>query len=91
MRVLVEERRYVAQNRSDSERALAQHAWFGRSMGEAPGVDGGIYFTGDASRRIREGHAGRRGPFDFFGRLTAEIWQRLISICSGRARKIGGP
>ena len=26
----------------------ASRAWFGRSQGEAPGVDGGIYFTGDA-------------------------------------------
>ena len=27
----------------------APRAWFGRSQGEAPGVDGGIYFTGEGS------------------------------------------
>jgi hypothetical protein len=49
----------------------AARAWFGRSEGEAPAVDGGIYFTGEA--RIGEfadvrldGH----GPFDFFGRTV---------------------
>ncbi len=48
-RVLVEERRLL--RRSDPLRGAigATHAWVGRSMGEAPGVDGGIYFTGEAA------------------------------------------
>ena len=48
-------------------------AWFGRSLGEAPGVDGGIYFTGEAAPGefvdvTLEGH----GPFDFFGRIAVK-------------------
>jgi ribosomal protein S12 methylthiotransferase len=48
-RVLVEERRVL--RRSDPLRGAlgVAHAWVGRSMGEAPGVDGGIYFAGDAT------------------------------------------
>ena len=72
-RVLVEERRPL--RKTDPIRAAlgATSAWFGRSMGEAPGVDGGIYFTGEAQpgefvRVTLEGN----GPFDFFGRMTAE-------------------
>ncbi|HEY2475607.1 MAG TPA: 30S ribosomal protein S12 methylthiotransferase RimO [Candidatus Cybelea sp.] len=51
-----------------------RRAWFGRSEGEAPGVDGGIYFTGNAkvgafSDVMLEDH----GPFDFYGRaISAE-------------------
>ncbi len=47
-RVLVEELRTF--RRTDPLRGAlgAPRAWVGRSMGEAPGVDGGIYFTGDA-------------------------------------------
>lgn len=51
-----------------------RRAWFGRSEGEAPGVDGGIYFTGNAkvgafSDVMLEEH----GPFDFYGReISAE-------------------
>jgi ribosomal protein S12 methylthiotransferase len=71
-RVLVEERRRL--RKSDPFCAALGHvdAWFGRSEGEAPGVDGGIFFGGDA--RIGEfvdvtldGH----GPFDFYGHLAA--------------------
>jgi ribosomal protein S12 methylthiotransferase len=72
-RVLVEERRSL--RRTDPIRTAlgATSAWFGRSMGEAPGVDGGIYFTGDAQpgdfvRVTLDGN----GPFDFFGHLTLE-------------------
>jgi ribosomal protein S12 methylthiotransferase len=67
--VLVEERRTL--RRADEFRAALGQAsvWFGRSQGEAPGVDGGVYFTGDAQpgdyvEVTLEGH----GPFDFFGR-----------------------
>lgn len=47
-RVLVEERRML--RKSDPlRRALGgSQAWAGRSMGEAPGVDGGVYFAGEA-------------------------------------------
>jgi len=75
VRVLVEESRRLRE-RDDFRRYLGEsRAWFGRSDGEAPAVDGGIYFTGQASvgefTRVRlEGH----GPFDFFGRaIPAEV------------------
>jgi ribosomal protein S12 methylthiotransferase len=47
VRVLVEERRLLP--KSDPLRGAlgVSHATVGRSMGEAPGVDGGIYFVGD--------------------------------------------
>ena len=68
VRVLVEERRHL--RKSDSFRTAVGCAdvWFGRSQGEAPGVDGGIYFAGHAEQGdfldvTLEGH----GPFDFYG------------------------
>ncbi len=73
VRVLVEESRRLRE-RDGLRRYLGEsRAWFGRSDGEAPAVDGGIYFTGQASvgefRHVRlEGH----GPFDFFGRAIPE-------------------
>ncbi|HSV13564.1 MAG TPA: hypothetical protein VLI90_04850, partial [Tepidisphaeraceae bacterium] len=73
VRVLVEERRSL--RKTDPLRAGlgSSQAWFGRSMGEAPGVDGGVYFTGEAEpgqfvEVTLEGH----GPFDFFGRITSK-------------------
>jgi ribosomal protein S12 methylthiotransferase len=72
-RVLVEERR--ALRKTDPARAVlgASSAWFGRSMGEAPGVDGGIYFSGVAEPgRFVTVTLESNGPFDFFGRLSAE-------------------
>jgi ribosomal protein S12 methylthiotransferase len=47
--VLVEEKKVL--RRSDPLRGAlgTSSAWVGRSMGEAPGVDGGVYFTGDAT------------------------------------------
>ena len=72
VRVLAEERRRL--RKSDPFRAALGNAeaWFGRSEGEAPGVDGGIYFTGDAEpgdfvNVTLDGH----GPFDFYGRIAA--------------------
>ncbi len=48
-RVLIEEQRPLrASDRARRHMATAR-AWFGRSMGEAPGVDGGVYFTGDGN------------------------------------------
>jgi ribosomal protein S12 methylthiotransferase len=73
VRVLVEERR--ALRKSDPFRVAlgASAAWFGRSQGEAPGVDGGVYFTGDAEVGsfvdiTLDGH----GPFDFYGHAAIE-------------------
>ncbi len=73
VRVLVEESRRLGE-RDDFRRRLGERrAWFGRSEGEAPAVDGGVYFTGQANVgefvNVRlEGH----GPFDFFGRAVHE-------------------
>lgn len=72
-RVLVEERRTL--RKTDPVRAAlgATAAWFGRSMGEAPGVDGGIFFTGEAQPgQFVTVTLDGNGPFDFFGHLTAE-------------------
>ncbi|HEY1977793.1 MAG TPA: 30S ribosomal protein S12 methylthiotransferase RimO [Candidatus Baltobacteraceae bacterium] len=70
VQVLVEERRSIAKAHA-LRAALGASAWFGRSQGEAPGVDGGVYFAGEA-------HVGDFvsvtldgcGPFDFFGRAA---------------------
>lgn len=73
VRVLVEERR--ALRKTDPLRAGlgSAQAWFGRSMGEAPGVDGGIYFTGEAEPgRFVEVTLEGNGPFDFFGRMNVK-------------------
>jgi ribosomal protein S12 methylthiotransferase len=67
-RVLVEERR--ALRKSDPVRGAlgCSHAWVGRSMGEAPGVDGGVYFTGDASLgEFAEVTLTGSTAFDFYG------------------------
>lgn len=50
----------------------AKRAWFGRSEGEAPGVDGGIYFTGNAQvGEFADVRLEEHGPFDFFGRIVS--------------------
>lgn len=73
VRVLVEEQR--ALRKGDPFRTALGNAnvWFGRSEGEAPGVDGGIYFTGESEEGsfvevTLDGH----GPFDFYGHVTRE-------------------
>jgi len=70
-RVLVEERR--ALRKSDPLRGAlgATTAWVGRSMGEAPGVDGGIFFVGDAAPGdfVDVALAGATA-FDFHGTLA---------------------
>ena len=79
VRVLVEERRTI--RKSDPLRAAigASQAWVGRSMGEAPGVDGGIYFTGEASPgSFVEVTLNGSGPFDFYGRLHAGAHEREL-------------
>ena len=75
VRVLAEERRALRKTDGVRERLGAAHAWFGRSQGEAPGVDGGVYFT-DETDGTRAGDfvqvtLGGHGPFDFFGRIAA--------------------
>jgi ribosomal protein S12 methylthiotransferase len=50
----------------------AKRAWFGRSEGEAPAVDGGIYFTGNAQvGEFVDVRLEEHGPFDFFGRVES--------------------
>ncbi len=78
VRVLVEEARRLRERDPLRRQLGAARAWFGRSEGEAPAVDGGIYFTGGghvgefADVRL-EGH----GAFDFFGRAI-EPEQRAV-------------
>ncbi len=66
VRVLVEDRRRL---RDELRRHLGEpRAWFGRSEGEAPGVDGGIYFTGEGRvGEFADVRLDRAGPYDFFG------------------------
>jgi ribosomal protein S12 methylthiotransferase len=72
-RVLVEERRSLRKTDPIRGSLGTACAWFGRSMGEAPGVDGGIYFTGDsAPGEFAQVTLDGNGPFDFFGHLTVE-------------------
>ena len=71
VRVLVEESRRLRERDPLRRQLGAARAWFGRSQGEAPAVDGGIYFTGEA--RIGEFADVRLeglNPFDFFGRAV---------------------
>ncbi len=75
VRVLVEDRRALRAGDGFREHLGASHAWFGRSEGEAPGVDGGVYFAGE-NGGVRPGEfvavtLRGHGPFDFFGRVTS--------------------
>jgi ribosomal protein S12 methylthiotransferase len=66
--VLVEERRVLRKSDAIRQHLGSPSAWFGRSQGEAPGVDGGIYFTGEAGvGEIVPVTLGGHGPFDFYG------------------------
>ncbi len=70
-RVLVEERRTLRKTDPLREAIGAPQAWYGRSMGEAPGVDGGIYVVGDATPgEFLDVTLAGNGPFDFFGRIS---------------------
>jgi ribosomal protein S12 methylthiotransferase len=76
VRVLAEERRALRKSDRYRRHLGAAQAWFGRSQGEAPGVDGGIYFVdetdctrpGEFVAVTLRGH----GPFDFFGDVTSQ-------------------
>jgi ribosomal protein S12 methylthiotransferase len=75
VKVLAEERRRLRRGEALRMQLGAARAWFGRSQGEAPGVDGGIYFVDDSGRTqtgdfvtvTLDGH----GAFDFVGRALA--------------------
>ncbi len=69
VRVLVEEERRLRKNDPARERlGDVTRAWFGRSQGEAPGVDGGIYFTGEANvGDFVEVRIDGQAAFDFVG------------------------
>jgi ribosomal protein S12 methylthiotransferase len=73
VRVLLEERRTLRKTDGLRERLGVARAWYGRSEGEAPGVDGGVFVAadggvaaGDFVPVTLDGH----GPFDFFGHLA---------------------
>lgn len=69
VRVLVEERRELRRSNPMRARLGTGSAWLGRSMGEAPGVDGAIYFTGDPQGvgTFADVTLTGAGAFDFFG------------------------
>jgi len=74
LRVLVEER--VALKKSDPLRGAlgVTDVWVGRSMGEAPGVDGGVYFEGDAiAGEFVEVTLRGATAFDFYGDLAPQL------------------
>ncbi|HEY1868244.1 MAG TPA: MiaB/RimO family radical SAM methylthiotransferase, partial [Candidatus Cybelea sp.] len=73
--VLAEERRPLRRSSAQRERLGAAQAWFGRTQGEAPGVDGGVYFV-DESGAVRPGEfvtvtLHGHDAFDFFGQMTS--------------------
>ena len=54
-----------------------KRAWFGRSQGEAPGVDGGIYFTGNAQvGEFVDVKLERSEAFDYYGST------RAVELCT---------
>ncbi len=70
-RVLVEESRALRERDPLRKRLGAPRAWFGRSQGEAPGVDGGVYFTGEACiGDFADVRLEAMNTFDFFGRAV---------------------
>jgi hypothetical protein len=76
VRVLAEERRTLRRSDRYRRHLGAAQVWFGRSQGEAPGVDGGIYFV-DETECTRPGEfvavtLRGHGPFDFFGDVTSQ-------------------
>ncbi len=79
-RVLAEEQRRL--RRTDPVRRQLGGAtlWYGRSMGEAPGVDGGIYFSGDAAvGRFVDVKLEWAGPFDYAGTAAQpQLTQRML-------------
>jgi ribosomal protein S12 methylthiotransferase len=78
-RVLVEEFRAI--RKSDPIRGAlgVSHAWVGRSMGEAPGVDGGVYFTGEAE-------IGAFADVTILGATAFDFFAELVAAPGVRAR-----
>ena len=75
VRVLAEERRAVRRSSPLREGLGVARAWFGRTQGEAPGVDGGVYFA-EPVGGVRAGEfvdvtLGGHDAFDFFGHRTS--------------------
>ncbi|MDQ6931568.1 MAG: 30S ribosomal protein S12 methylthiotransferase RimO [Candidatus Eremiobacteraeota bacterium] len=72
VRVLIEDWRDLRGSHPMRARLRSGNAWVGRSMGEAPGVDGVIYFTGDVQGigAFTEVTLEGVGAFDFFGKTT---------------------
>lgn len=70
--VLVEAQRELGRSNPMRARLGTSNAWLGRSMGEAPGVDGAIYFTGDTQGvgTFTDVTLRGAGAFDFFGRTV---------------------
>lgn len=81
VRVLVEERRALHKTHPARVGLGTGQAWFGRSMGEAPGVDGGVYFTGTAVPGTFAGVTlAGSGPFDFFGSEASATSKEAATI-----------
>jgi ribosomal protein S12 methylthiotransferase len=72
VRVLVEDRRTLRRTDPVAVALGATEVTVGRSQGEAPGVDGGIYFTADARvGAFVDVRLDGCGAFDFFGTAVA--------------------
>jgi len=72
VRVLVEERRRLRRTDPIAVGLGATEVTVGRSMGEAPGVDGGIYFAAPAvPGTFVDVRLDGSGPFDFYGSALA--------------------
>ncbi len=73
VRVLVEESRRLRERDPLKRQLGVSRAWFGRSEGEAPGVDGGIYFTGGDAKigEFADVRLEAMSSFDFTGRLVS--------------------
>jgi len=71
VRVLVEERRSLRRSDPMAVALKTTEVCVGRSQGEAPGVDGGIYFVDEApAGSFVDVHLDGCGAFDFYGTLV---------------------
>jgi ribosomal protein S12 methylthiotransferase len=74
VRVLVEERRTLRKTDPIAVALRARSVLTGRSMGEAPGVDGTVAFTGDApAGAFVDVRLDGNTAFDFYGTLVAPV------------------
>jgi len=73
VRVLVEEERTLRKTDPIAVALKSTTVWVGRSMGEAPGVDGSIFFTEPATvGSFIDVRLGGYGAFDFYGERVGE-------------------